>query len=241
MKKYLYNDLYNLEERHWWHINKRELSAQILTKFLLKKNLKLLDVGCGTGKNMEFFKFLGQVWGVDHSEEALRFCHKRGLEKIKKGLAEDLPFKKGFFDLLTMFDVLEHTDDEKAMKEVTRVLKDKGFFLITVPAFNWLWSQWDIALHHKRRYSKKNLINLLEKYDFKIMKISYVYSFLILPILFIRLLKSIIYKKIYPSDFKLSNKFLNSFMLSIAKLESKLLLKSGVPIGTSIICLAKRK
>lgn len=94
MRKDLYKDLYLTEEHHWWHISKRNFVEQLINTYSQKKGLSLLDVGCGTGKNLEFFSHHGVVWGVDISEEALLFCKKRGLSHVKKGEAKSFHLRK---------------------------------------------------------------------------------------------------------------------------------------------------
>lgn len=240
MQNYLYRDLYNLEESHWWHISKRRIVANYIKHYLKKKTAKILDVGCGTGKNLESFKEFGEIYGLDSSKEAMEFCKKRGLKNIKLGEAEKMPFKASSFDVVTLLDVLEHTDDNKTLREVYRVLRKDGILIITVPAFSWLWSNWDKVLHHKRRYNKNDIINILKKNSFAVTYISYLYSFLVLPALIIRKIKQKLLKKEYTSDFRLSNSLLNWIMNYITKIEFKIAQKISIPVGTTILVIAKK-
>jgi len=241
MKKYLYEDLFSLEDKHWWHIAKRTIVHQLIEKYADRKKAKILDIGCGTGKNIEELQNLGTVFGLDSSPEALKFCKKRGLKNLILGSAEKIPLNEEFFDIITMLDVLEHTDDNKTLKESYRILKEDGLIIITVPAFNWLWSRWDIILHHRRRYTTLSLIAILEKNNFHVRKISYMYSFLVLPALIIRMIKSINVKQPYASDFKLSSSLLNFVMNKITRFESFFVKYFGVPVGTSIIAVAQKR
>ena len=241
MQKYLYKDLYELEDIHWWHKAKRELVTSFLKKYLLDKNEKILDVGCGTGKNLEEFSKYGKVWGLDNSPEAIAFCKKRGFKNLNLGNIEKMPYKKEFFDVVSALDVLEHVDDLRALKEIRRILKKEGILIITVPAFDWLWSKWDEVLFHKRRYTEKSLSMALKKSGFRIINISYVYFFLVLPALIIRAIKKILYKDYYPSDFELSNKILNHILLTLARIERILMINFKIPFGTSIIAVLKKQ
>lgn len=240
MRKYLYQDLYELEEKHWWHLSKRQELIG-LVKWLKLKNTNILEIGCGTGKNLEVLSKFGETWGLDNSKEAIKFCKRRGLNNLVLGDAENIPFSKGKFNLIILLDVLEHTDDIKSIKEISRVLAPKGYLIITVPAFFWLWSQWDVVLEHKRRYKKHELISKLELRGFKIVKISYVCSFLVLPALVIRFIKSRIFKKEYPSDFKLGGSLSNWLFLQLCNIERITRSKIELPFGTSIICLAQKE
>ena len=240
MEKYLYEDLYTLEEKHWWHLSKRRLVLNLVHKYTQDANPQILDIGCGTGKNLEALSKVGQAWGLDNSKEAIEFCRKRGLENVKIGQSFKTDFEKSSFDLVTALDILEHVDDSKSLKEIFRILKNGKFLIITVPAFPWLWSNWDEILHHKRRYTKKSLQLVLEKNKFKVLKISYMYSFLVLPAVIIRFIKSLFFKDYYPSDFKLSSPIINELLTKVADLERIFIKKGGVPFGTSLICVAKK-
>ncbi len=239
MQKYLYKDLYTLEDVHWWHRAKRQLVNYLLKENLANKKQKILDVGCGTGKNLETFSKFGEVIGIDNSIDAINFCKKRGFKAIK-GDIEKMPFKSNFFDAVTALDVLEHVDDVKALKEIKRVLNQDGILIITVPAFSWLWSKWDEVLFHKRRYSAKSLKKVLTQNGFKVSKISYFFSFLVLPALIIRTIKQKLYPNHYPSDFKISNKLVNSVLEVVSGIEQRIVINYKVPIGTSLVTIAKK-
>ena len=242
MKKYLYQDLFELEEVHWWHIAKRKICLALIKKYVkTRSNFKVLDIGCGTGKNLEEFCKFGKAFGIDTSIDAIRFCReKRGLKNVTLASAQKTGFSYDSFDVVCILDVLEHTDDKKTLKEIHRILKPGGLLLITVPAFNFLWSRWDEVLHHRRRYTRESLSKILHLSNFNVIKISYMYSFLILPLIIIRFIKSFLFKNHYPSDFKISNKILNKVMISVSALESNLIFNGSIPFGTSLVCVAKK-
>lgn len=240
MRKDLYNDLFNLEDKHWWHISKRRIVTTFIGIYAKSNNLKILDIGCGTGKNLDQFKEFGEIYGLDNSKDALTFCKKRGLNNLMLGKAEKTPYKNASFDIVTILDVLEHTDDTKTIKEINRILKKGGILIATVPAFNWLWSRWDEILHHQRRYTLSSLTKLLTSFKFHILKESYMYAFLLLPVLIIRIIKSFFLKQNYSSDFKFSFPFLNTFLKQLATVESFFIKKSHLPFGLSIIIVAEK-
>lgn len=240
MELYLYDDLYSLEEKHWWHIAKRKAVLKLLSKFVKSKKIKILDIGCGTGRNVEVFQGLGITFGLDSSNEAIKFCQIRGLKNIKLGSSDKTGLPGQSYEVVTLLDVLEHVDDSKTLKEVSRVLKPKGLVVITIPALPGLWSQWDEVLHHKRRYTKQGLTKILIQNGFKPLKISYMYSYLVVPAFVIRFFKSILFKSKYPSDFKVSVPFINWLLGKASALELSVLLKWGMPFGTSIISVAQK-
>jgi len=241
MEKYLYEDLNNLEKKHWWHISKRKYVLNIIKQNIDKKNPKILDIGCGTGQNIKELSKIGDVWGIDNSKEAIKYCKLKNIDHVKLGSSEKTGFSESFFDVITLLDVLEHVEEDTTLEEIKKVLKKDGFLIITVPAFKFLWSKWDEVLHHKRRYTKKSLIKALEKNGFKTVKINYLYSYLFLPVLLIRPLKSLSKSKSYSSDFKINSNFVNRTSLIITNIERYLSDFVTIPFGTSIICLAKNE
>jgi SAM-dependent methyltransferase len=238
MQKYLYADLYRLEDKHWWHIAKRNIVSHFLQKYLKSRKEKVLDVGCGTGKNLEHFSKYGNCFGIDNSKEAIEYCKKRGLKKVKLATTAKTGFKTNSFDAITLLDVLEHVDEKPTLREVKRLLRKKGVCIITVPALPILWSKWDEVLHHKRRYTHKSLIQTLESHGFKVIHISYMYTFLVLPVFVVRKIKELFFPDYYPSDFKLSSPLINKIMLNITLLESQISKQGKLPIGLSLIAVA---
>ncbi len=240
MKQYLYKDLYLLEDKHWWHLSKRRIVSILIKKYNEVDKPKILDIGCGTGKNMEEFQKFGSVYGLDNSIQALEFCKQRGLKNLKLGNAEKMHLKSDYFDIVTLLDVLEHTEDIKVLNETYKALKKDGLIIIIVPAFSWLWSKWDEVLHHKRRYTSASLQKILISAGFQPIKVTYLYSFLLLPALLIRGIKSYLFKDSYPSDFRLSNLLINLLMTIFAKIEFFIADRFPIPFGTSILIVAKK-
>ena len=241
MEQYLYNDLYQLEETHWWHRAKRMYALTLIRMVTTRHPLRILDVGCGTGKNLEVFRALGSTEGIDISPEAIAFCHKRGIQKVRIGDATKTAYANNSFDGVLLFDIIEHTEDEETVKEMYRIVKPGGFMILTVPAYTWLWSRWDEVLHHKRRYTRDSLRTLLKHHGFCVLRISYVYSFLVIPALCIRYVKQLFYwKHMYPSDFVLSSSFLNIILFYLCTLELGILRYWSIPFGTSIITITRK-
>ena len=116
---------YKLEGKYWRFLGRTKIAFSMLNRYIKnKKKLKILDAGCGTGKNIEYLQKYGQVHGLDFSLDALEFCKKRGLMNLFKGEVENLQFKDNSFDVVTCFGVLYHEgiyDDQRAVNELTRV------------------------------------------------------------------------------------------------------------------------
>jgi ubiquinone/menaquinone biosynthesis C-methylase UbiE len=240
-----YEKMCNLEDSHWWFVGKRRIAKNLIEEFVpLNQKEAILDVGCGTGATMCFLDHYGQTYGIDVSETALRFCQERALARLSRASALRLPFADSSFSLITAFDVLYHeevVDDLAALKEFYRVCRRSGSVLISEPALNLLWSWHDVAYHSKRRYLASELESKLEKVGFQTVKISYSNAILFPFILAFRMWKRL--RKPSPrdhSDLKPLNPYLNKALLAIYKLEALLVCKTCLPLGSSVVCVARK-
>ena len=163
MEEHVYRQLYELEDTHWWFRGRRAVIHALLARTPLTDRPRILDAGCGTGRNITEYAQFGETAGVDPSPDAVAFCHARGLAQVTQSGVEELPFDDGAFDLMTATDVLEHIpDDGGAARELRRVTRPGGHLLVTVPAYQWLWSQHDDSHHHQRRYTLPRLRAVLD-------------------------------------------------------------------------------
>src|SRR5262249_10855761 len=113
MYEHEYEAMYLLETSYWWYVARRTLAVELLEEEIGgRSSLRILDVGCGTGANVNAFASLADTVGIDDSIEALRFCHERGIQSVSLSHVEELPFACGAFDIVTALDILEHTDDD---------------------------------------------------------------------------------------------------------------------------------
>lgn len=239
MRQDLYKDLYIQEEKHWWHISKRNTVKGMLRAFLRNKKLKILDIGCGAGETMDMLSYFGTIWGLDKSRKALSFCKKRGgFRHLRLADVADTRFENDFFDVITILDVLEHTDEKTTLREIKRILKPGGIMIITVPAYQWLWSSWDEILKHKKRYTKHDLKKVVKKNGFTVIRSSYMYSFLVLPTYIFRKFKS--NQKSYNSDFSTNPSFLNLLFTLLSNIERYFVVRGWIPFGTSLILVCKK-
>ena len=244
MEKEHYEVIYQEEEDHWWYKGMRLITESLLSQYYNNnQKLNILDAGCGTGINLIKLSSFGKTFGIDFSEEALKFSKERNNKRICSSSVEYLPFKNSTFDLITSFEVLYHSgvkDDKKAIEEFYAVCKKNGRVLIRVPAFKILFGSHDLVVHGKRRYRKKEISEMVTQAGFKIDKITYLNFFLFLPTLTIRLLQRV-FSAQKKSDIKPTSNFLNNVLLNILKFESYYLKKFNFPFGISLLCIARKE
>lgn len=247
MEKEEYRKHFELEERFWWFVGRREIIKTILEGYIVIKDREsnLLDIGCGTGMNLKVFQKYINSFGCDLSDEAIYFCKERNVKRVVKSNAGELAFNDETFDVVTLLDVLYHRNiqsDMNVIREAKRVLKKSGYLFITDSAFNFLSSQHDIAFHARERYTKRKLSVKLKENGFFILKSSYFNSFLF-PIVFsVRLFERLtLNKNIKPeSNLKPINNRLNNILIYILRMEAFFLRNLNFPIGSSLLCLAKK-
>jgi len=231
------------EENYWWFEGRRKIIINLLEQHIShNSNLKILDVGCGTGGTTTKLKQFGVVYGTDFSFSALKYSSKQGLKNLAKTIDYNLPFPSETFDVITILDALEHIkQDLKALLEIKRVLKKDGLILICVPAYQFLWSDHDVALSHYRRYNSKSLSRLLNQASLKTERLSYMITFLFPLLAIFRLLSKLKKPKENPEPTLVSfPDSINSFFKKILYLESRLIKKIDLPFGLSVICLVKK-
>jgi SAM-dependent methyltransferase len=152
-----YRRMHALEERHWWFRAKRRMVYALLRAWAPAGG-RVLDVGCGTGITLQELPSAYRGVGLDPSSAALALCRGRGLASLVRGSATELPLADASVDAVLALDIVEHIEeDRQALLEIARVLRRGGVGVITVPAFPFLWSAHDEALHHKRRYTRATL------------------------------------------------------------------------------------
>ena len=246
MREQDYKQMADQERMNFWHVGRREILQEVLDRYLEnKKNNEILEIGCGTGGNSLFLGCFGNVTGIDSSNVSIEFARKYDFSRLVQEDASSLSFLGNEFDLVAGLDVLEHIqDDETAIKETFRVLKQGGFFLITVPAYKFLWSHHDQALYHHRRYSKKELFAKLQAAGFQIVAHNR-FAMLGVPFHFMHKIKEkIMHRKNIEQVLKTHNvnhhAIINKLLLWILRLEKYLIRYIRLPFGTSILVVAKK-
>lgn len=225
------------EDTHWWHRAKRRLVLDLLKR--AGATGPCLDVGSGGGALIAELEHEMRTVGVDLSPRSLAHARARGIRSVALAEAETLPFRSETFGCALALDVLEHSSrPERVAVEIRRVLRPGGLLIVTVPAFRFMWSYADHVLGHYRRYTKRQLTEDLERSGLTPLRVSYFHSWL-LPIAWIvRKLRPIVGKAEGPDDFPVP-RLLNSFLFGVSKSELRLLARSDLPFGLSILAVAR--
>ena len=244
MMEHTYPILFRVEQSHWWHIGRRRILAgfvEDICRQVHDRRARILDVGCGTGANLLMLAKYGDAEGVDLSEDALAFCRERGLENVKLGAAEKLPYEDGTFDLVTALDVVEHLDDDLGgLSEMRRVLRPGGRVLLFVPTFMFLWGLQDDVSNHRRRYRMPELRRVLEQAGFEVERATYANITFFLPILLARKLMRVTGIKA-ESENNINVSALNGLLGGMLAAESVVLKYMNIPFGVSGLCVARVK
>jgi SAM-dependent methyltransferase len=152
------------EGRHWWYRGRRRVIERVIAGLELPARPRILDAGCGSGRNMVELARRGAVTGIEVSDASVSLARERGAGEVISGSVLEMPFASDSFDLATCLDVIEHLEDDlAALRELRRVVAPGGSLLVTVPAYQWLWSGHDEVNHHFRRYTRSSLRRVAEE------------------------------------------------------------------------------
>jgi 2-polyprenyl-3-methyl-5-hydroxy-6-metoxy-1,4-benzoquinol methylase len=242
MQEELLQSMFESQEHHWWFTTKRKIVVDHIDRALdPKPNTKILDIGCGSGLMIRALEKYGSVYGIDASEQCLEFCRKLGSANLCRGEFPDLvPYMPNTFGLITALDVIEHIeDDQGSLSKIFDLLEAEGLLLLTVPAFNFMWTSFDEVNDHKRRYSKGELRRKLIEAGFVIESISY-YNSLLFPIAFVGRMYSKLFGTQSTSDVVPPMPIVNWIFSKIFGLERAYLRNFGFPVGLSLIAVARR-
>lgn len=242
MEQAAIEEMYRLEDRHWWFLGKRLLAGALLGDRLTREpRPRILDVGCGTGGLLADVGRTARAVGVDGSRLALGYCRRRGVRDLACADAGRLPFRSGSFDVVMMFDVLEHYVDEVALLgDVRRLLRPAGVLVVSVPAFEFLWSVHDDVVHHVRRYTARRLRRALGAGGFAVQRLTYTNTVAFPPAVIVRgILQRLGLLRVEGTDFREHRPWVNRALLATYRLEVSALRRlDRLPLGLSVAALA---
>lgn len=242
MEKIEYKNIYENEERHFFYVSTHRLVLDLVKRWKNKRDLKILDAGCGTGGLALKLSMLGKVAAIDASPEAVKFANKRGVA-AKLASIEKIPFPDKTFDLVTCIDVIYHKqvkNDIGALSEIRRILRPGGVLVLRVPANRYLMSAHDRHVHTARRYSKKELDRKLRQAGFVVKYISFVHS----PIFLVSLIRLIVERLMHKqatSTIGKVNPVVNSILKIMLRLEADVVCRGvAIPFGQGLVAVARR-
>lgn len=240
MEKAEYDRMYEMEDTYWWFVGRRHLILNLIGDHLgYRGNLRILDIGCGTGAMSAALRVFGSVASADFSDRALTYSARRGLTSLCTSDATRLAFRTNSFDAVVALDLLEHIpDDAAAASEFGRVLRPGGLLFVTVPAYQSLWSGHDQALMHQRRYTARQVRRLIADSGFEIVRLSYAMTALFPVVWLVRLREK---RMAVPrASVRPVAPAINGALIRLLHAENALLRRINLPFGVTVLCVARK-
>ena len=237
MEEQVYHDMIEQQKKHWWFRARRTIIDKVLKKHIPEGDHKILEIGCGTGGNIPMLKKYGAVSAMEMDEFALKYSAETFEIDAREGsLPNKIPFEEKF-DLICLFDVLEHVEEDKmALLKLSQMLNPGGKIFLTVPAHQWLYSSHDKTMHHFRRYSTTAFKTSISFSKMNISKISH-FNFLLFPLLILTRLIDMISSSDESIGYKTPNAFLNGSLYTVFSLERFFINMISFPFGGSLFAV----
>jgi SAM-dependent methyltransferase len=228
------------EDRHWWYRGRRTVIERVLAGMRLPARARILDAGCGSGRNMVELARHGTVTGVELSATSVQLARGRETGEVIEGSVLEMPFAADSFDLAVSLDVIEHLEDDLgALREMRRAVTPGGSLLVTVPAYPWLWSGHDEINHHHRRYTRRSLERVASEAGWEQVRTTYFNSLLLPAAIILRVLDRLSTKTTESSlDLWVPPRPFNWLLERPLELEAALIARGGrIPAGLSLLAV----
>ena len=238
MEREVFDRMAEQDQIHWWYVARRKILAALIAREAdLPENARILEIGCGTGHNFEMLKSFGRLDALEVDDAARALARTRLGHEVGDAPLPGLPgVPDGRYDLIALLDVLEHVDNRaESLRSIAGKLAPNGKILITVPAYQWMWSAHDLAHHHKLRYSKKGLRRDAEAAGLRVRKLGFFNSLLFPVAATVRLLGKLAGRT--SSDDKVPPGPLNALFEKIFGLERHVIGRMPFPAGVSLFAL----
>ncbi len=243
MDRDVYLNMAAHEHTHWWFVGRRAIIDALLKPLHLSPTARVLEAGCGTGGNLYLLCGYGQVVAFEPDATALALAHAKHPEvRIEVGsLPDSLPMDGEAFDLVAALDVLEHVDDDAgSLAALVGLTRPGGYVLVTVPAHQFLWGSHDRRLHHRRRYSSRDLQRLVASLDVDVERMTF-FNTVLAPIALVARLAERMSGMAFGDQERLPPAVLNALLGFAFSAERHLVARTGLPAGLSLALLLRRR
>jgi SAM-dependent methyltransferase len=242
MERAVFDRMAEMDGAHWWYVARRSILNDIILREVAPPgSARILEIGCGTGHNLDMLGAFGKVDALEIDDAAASLAAKRLGRPVPPGALPALDgVPDGGYDLVALLDVLEHVaDDRAALAGVARVMTPNGKLLLTVPANPWMWSAHDAAHHHHRRYSKGALLRVFDAAGMRVDFVSH-FNSLLFPIAAAARVAGNLAGKT-ESDDRMPSPAVNRVLTGIFGLERHMVGRVPMPFGVSIVAVASRR
>ncbi len=241
MDRAVFDRMAELDQCHWWFTARRRILSSVIRRIVRPPaSARILELGCGTGHNLDMLGAFGRVEASELDDHARDLAAKRLGRPVEKIALPDLgKFSGERFDLIALLDVLEHVpDDKKSLAAIFDILKPGGALLLTVPANPWMWSAHDLAHHHHRRYRKAEIGGLASAAGYEVELLSPFNTLLFPLIAGVRAVNKKLGRD--SADDALPPKPVNGMLDKIFGAEAGLVGRLPFPFGVSLIAVLRR-
>lgn len=243
MEPAAYIEMAEIQSRHWWFTGRRAILTSTIGQLRLPSNARILEIGCGTGGNLDMLATFGEVSAFDMEESARVLADKKtgGTHDIRAGHCPDnIPFQGERFDLICLFDVLEHIEqDTETLAAIHSLLADNGRILVTIPAYGWLYGAHDKFLHHHRRYSARDIRQRVHATGYRLVRLSH-FNTLLFPLAAVVRVKERLLGSNVAAGSRVPSEPINGLLRTIFAAERTWLKHFDLPFGVSLLCVLEK-